>query len=54
MRKRLKYLRPSWSPHGADYLEFYHAALIGQPGDQTQSARVYQRNVLFDQPDLLC
>ena len=39
--------------HGADYLECHHMALRGQPGDQTQSARVYQRQVLIDKPDLL-
>ena len=29
--------------HGTDYLECHHMALVGQPGDQAQSAWVYER-----------
>ena len=39
--------------HGADSLESHHAALAGQAGDQAQSAWVYERQVLLDEPDLL-
>ena len=39
--------------HGADYLESHHEALTGQPGDQAQSAWIYERQVLLDKPDLL-
>lgn len=38
---------------GADYLERHHTALAEQPDDQAQSAWVYQRQVLLDEPDLL-
>ena len=37
----------------ADHLECTHRACEGQPGDQAQSARVHERQVLLDQPDLL-
>lgn len=37
----------------ADYLECHHSALTGQPSDQAQSAWVYLRQVLLDEPDLL-
>lgn len=34
-------------------LSCHRAARTGQPGDQAQSARVCERQVLLDQPDLL-
>ena len=34
--------------YGADHLECHHVACTGQPGDQAQSAWVYERQVLLD------
>ncbi|GAB0205293.1 receptor-type tyrosine-protein phosphatase zeta [Grus japonensis] len=34
--------------YGADHLEYHHMTHTGQPGDQAQSAWVYERQVLFD------
>jgi len=34
--------------YGADHPECHHTACTGQPGNQAQSARFYERQVLFD------
>jgi len=39
--------------YGVIHLECTHWACEGQAGVQAQPARVHERQVLFDQPDLL-
>ncbi|PKU39023.1 rna-directed dna polymerase from mobile element hypothetical protein [Limosa lapponica baueri] len=43
----------AWKSHGADHPECHYVAHEGQPGNQTKSAWVHERQVLIHKPDLL-
>jgi len=38
----------AWEGYGADHFKCHHTAHTGQPGDQAQSAGVYEGQVLLD------
>lgn len=42
-----------WGGQGADPFQSHHAECAGQAGDQGQPTELPERQVLFDQPDLL-